>query len=71
LKIIALFRFVLPTKDLKTCGGREKSLRDLQSWMFYAGASGTMIGSYLTTSGRPPREDFQMIEDLGLSLAPR
>jgi len=68
LKIIALFRFILPDADLKTCGGREVNLRDLQSWMFYAGANGTMIGNYLTTTGNPPERDLQMIEDLGLKL---
>lgn len=69
LLIIAMFRFALPDKDIKVCGGREPTLRDLQSWMFYAGANGAMIGNYLTTQGRPAAEDWQMIEDLGLNLA--
>lgn len=71
LKIIAIFRFILPTKHIKICGGREVVLRDLQSWMFYAGASGTLIGNYLTTLGRQPEEDLQMLADLGLTPAPR
>ncbi len=66
LKTIAFFRFILPDKEIKVAGGRETNLRDLQSWMFYAGASSTMIGNYLTTEGRPASEDRQMIEDLGL-----
>lgn len=66
LKIIAIFRFIFPDKDITICGGREAVLRDLQSWMFYAGANGTMIGNYLTTLGRPPEEDLQMVKDLGL-----
>jgi biotin synthase len=33
-----------------------------------AGASGTMIGNYLTTTGRPPEQDWQMIRDLGLDV---
>ena len=69
LKIIAMFRFVLPDRDIKVCGGREANLRDLQSWMFYAGANGAMVGNYLTTTGRAPEEDLRMIDDLGLSLA--
>ncbi len=68
LKIIAIYRFILPTKDIRVCGGREVSLRDLQSFIFLAGANGTMIGNYLTTTGRDPREDIQMIKDLGLTL---
>ncbi|MGR3176948.1 MAG: biotin synthase BioB [Candidatus Anammoxibacter sp.] len=67
LKTIAFFRFVLPDKEIKLAGGRETNLRDLQSWMFYAGANSTMIGDYLTTTGRPSNEDLQMIEDLELT----
>jgi biotin synthase len=66
LKIIALARFVLPTAELKISGGREVCLRDLQSWMFFAGADSTMIGNYLTTYGRAPEQDHQMVRDLGL-----
>lgn len=68
LKIISVFRFVLPDKEIKIAGGRERNLRDLQSWMFYAGANSTMIGNYLTTTGRKVEDDFQMIKDLGLEL---
>ncbi len=68
LKIISVFRFVLPDKEIKIAGGRERTLRDLQSWMFYAGANSTMIGNYLTTTGRKVGNDFQMIKDLGLKF---
>lgn len=68
LKIISVFRFILPDKEIKIAGGREKNLRDLQSWMFYAGANSTMIGNYLTTTGRKVEDDFQMIKDLGLKF---
>ena len=68
LKIISVFRFVLPNKEIKIAGGRERNLRDLQSWMFYAGANSTMIGNYLTTTGRKVEDDFQMIKDLGLKF---
>ena len=67
LKIIAIARFVLPTAELKVAGGREKVLRDLQSWIFFAGADSTMIGNYLTTYGRSPEMDHQMVMDLGLT----
>ena len=66
LQIIAVFRFVLPGKTLKVAGGREKVLRDMQSWMFYAGANSFLIGNYLTTLGRTPEDDVQMLADLGL-----
>jgi biotin synthase len=67
LKAIALFRFVHPDKDIKICGGRDFNLRDLQSLIFFAGASGMMIGDYLTTKGRDVDTDLKMIRDLGFT----
>ena len=66
LKIIAVYRFILPDKELKVAGGREKILRDLQSWMFFAGGSSFLIGNYLTTFGRTPEDDHQMLRDLNV-----
>lgn len=70
LALIATARFVLPTRCIKVAGGRESNLRDLQSWMFAAGADGCIIGNYLTTRGRSAGADLQMIADLGLEPAP-
>jgi biotin synthase len=67
LHSIALFRFILPQVDIRTCGGREKGLRTLQPLMYLAGCNGTMIGNYLTTEGRNPQVDIQEIRDLGLN----
>lgn len=66
LKIIAMFRFIFPSTNIMIMGGREKVLRDLQSWLFYAGANGFLIGNYLVTKGRSIEDDIKMIEDLGL-----
>jgi biotin synthase len=66
LVTISIYRLLLPGKMITVCGGREKNLRDLQSWMFFAGASGTMIGNYLTTTGRSTADDWQMLQDLEL-----
>ena len=68
LTIIAVYRFLLPGTRLSVCGGREKNLRELQSWMFLAGADGTMTGNYLTTPGRPPELDKQMLADLEMPV---
>lgn len=67
LKTIAVYRLILPQKRITICGGREKNLRDLQSWIFFAGANGTMIGNYLTTLGRNVDTDLTMFSDLGLT----
>jgi biotin synthase len=68
LIIIALFRFVLPAKDIRVCGGRETGLRTLQPLMYLAGANATMTGNYLTTGGRSPDIDRKEIEDLALNV---
>lgn len=66
LKSIACFRFVLPRQDIKIAGGRVANLRDVQSLIFFAGASALMVGNFLTTLNQPVEKDLQMIKDLGL-----
>jgi biotin synthase len=68
LKIIAVYRLYLPDKDIKVAGGREKNLRDLQSFIFFAGANSTMVGNYLTTKGRDGADDLKMIEDMEMDV---
>ena len=66
LRLIAMLRLVMPDRPILVCGGREAVLRDLQGLLFHAGATGLMIGDYLTTSGRPASQDLQLVRDLGL-----
>jgi len=68
LKLVATYRFILPTQDIGIFGGREKALGTLQPMMFIAGANVTLIGDYLTTKGQAPERDLQMIRDLGLTV---
>jgi len=68
LKIIAMFRYVLPDKDILICGGREANLKEFHPMVFYAGSSGIMTGNYLTTSGRTLEKDLEMIENLQFSV---
>jgi len=68
LKIIALYRLILPDKEIRVCGGRPQTLRDLNDHIFMAGADGLLIGNYLTTTGRSPDEDLNMIRDMGLEV---
>lgn len=66
LKTFALFRFILSDRGLRTAGGREVNLRDLQAMGLKSGINGMLIGGYLTTGGRDCDKDLQMIRDLGL-----
>lgn len=67
LKTIAVFRLILPRKNIRIAGGREANLRDLQCLALLAGANGLLLGNYLTTPGKAPKEDIQMIKDLGFT----
>ena len=68
LRIVAVFRLMLPEALIQVCGGRELVLGSLQPLAFAAGATGVILGNYLTTRGRPAAEDLQMFRELGLEL---
>ena len=68
VRAIIMFRYFLHDKPINVCGGRETNLRELQSWIFMAGASGTMVGNYLTTSGRDREADMQMFSDAEVKI---
>lgn len=63
LRTVAMFRLVCPDAEIKICAGRLL-LRDLQSMVIYAGATGIMIGDLLTIAGRDPEADLRMLRDL-------
>ena len=68
LKIISLFRYVMPDKDIIVCGGREDNLKELHPMIFHAGASGIMTADYLTTHGRSLEKDLEMLEHLKYTI---
>ncbi|MDR4945211.1 biotin synthase BioB [Neobacillus cucumis] len=67
LKVLALFRFINPTKEIRISGGREVNLRSLQPLGLYA-ANSVFVGDYLTTSGQEEMEDYKMLRDLGFEV---
>ncbi|GGF92445.1 biotin synthase BioB [Paenibacillus abyssi] len=67
LKVLALFRFLCPEKEIRVAGGREVNLRTLQPLALYA-ANSVFVGDYLTTPGQEMNADYQMIEDLGFEI---
>jgi biotin synthase len=67
LMTIAIFRFMLPAKDIKLCGGKERNLRQLLPLGILSGANSLMTGNYLTMAGRDSSLDHEMILDLGLN----
>ncbi|MBM6997769.1 biotin synthase BioB [Paenibacillus sp. DXFW5] len=67
LKVLALFRFICPSKEIRVAGGREVSLRTLQPLSLYA-ANSIFVGDYMTTEGQDVSLDHRMIEDLGFEI---
>jgi biotin synthase len=69
LRWIALFRVALPSVILRYAGGREITLRELQVMGMTSGINALIVGNYLTTLGRSPQEDLQMLDDLQMPIA--
>jgi biotin synthase len=67
LRVLCLFRFILPTQKIRIAGGREVHLRSLQPLGLYP-ANSMFIGGYLTTEGQAVRADLEMIRDAGFVL---
>jgi biotin synthase len=68
IRWIALFRLALPSVILRYAGGREVTLRDLQAMGMTSGINALIVGNYLTTLGRTPDEDLQMLDDLRMPI---
>ena len=67
LKILCLFRFIHPSREIRAAGGREWNLRSLQPMVLYV-ADSLFVDGYLTTPGQPAPEVWKMIEDLGFTV---
>ncbi len=65
LRIIACFRLALPRQNIFIAAGRQH-LGQLQPLIFTAGASGMMVGDFLTTANRTVQDDLDMLAQLGL-----
>ena len=65
LRIIACFRLALPRQNIFIAAGRQH-LGQLQPLIFTAGASGMMIGDFLTPPNRAVQDDLDMLAQLGL-----
>ena len=68
LRTIAMFRLALPRTILRFAGGRELTLGDLARDGMLGGINAVIVGNYLTTLGRPAREDLAMLQELNMPL---
>lgn len=67
LRILALFRLINPSKEIRIAGGREVNLRSLQSTALMV-ANSIFVGDYLITGGQPNQMDYDMISDMGYEI---
>ena len=68
LRFVAMARLALPKALVRFAGGREVTLQGLQDLGMRSGASGIVLGNYLTTSGRGDNDDFAMLDRLGFEV---
>ena len=68
IRWIALFRLALPEVILRYAGGREVTLGELQALGLTAGINALIVGNYLTTLGRQPQQDIEMLRDLRMPI---
>lgn len=66
LRTIAIFRFINPTANIRLAAGR-KLLPDNGKSALLTGASASITGNMLTTSGTTIAEDMEMLAELGLT----
>ena len=66
LRTIAIFRLINPTANIRLAAGR-KLLPENGATAFLHGASASITGNMLTTSGTTIKEDREMLQRLGLT----
>ena len=66
---VAAFRLALPRTILRYAGGREITLGDLGTRNgLRGGVNAVIVGNYLTTLGRDPGEDLDLLDELQMPI---
>jgi biotin synthase len=69
LRTIAAFRLAMPRTILRYAGGREITLGDLGTRDgLLGGINAVIVGNYLTTLGREPSEDLDLLGELQMPI---
>ena len=69
LRTIAAFRLAMPRTILRYAGGRELTLGDLGTRDgLLGGINAIIVGNYLTTLGRTPEEDLDVLHELRMPV---
>lgn len=68
LRTLAIFKIANPKSILRFCGGRMRLSEENQRKALKCCVEGILTGNYLTTTGKSPKQDIKMIQDLGKEL---
>ena len=69
LRTVAAFRLAMPRTILRYAGGRELTLGDLGTRDgLMGGINAVIVGNYLTTLGRKPEEDLDLLHELKMPV---
>jgi biotin synthase len=69
LLAVAAFRLALPRTVLRFAGGRELTLGDLGARQgMLGGINAVIVGNYLTTLGRDPAQDLELLAELAMPV---
>lgn len=69
LRTIAAFRLAMPRTILRYAGGRELTLGDLGTRDgLLGGINAVIVGNYLTTLGRNPKQDLELLDELQMPI---
>lgn len=69
LRTLAIFKIANPKSILRFCGGRMRLSEENQEKALKTCVEGIMIGNYLTTIGKSPKEDIKTVTKLGKTIS--
>ena len=64
LRTLAIFKIANPKSVLRFCGGRMRLSEKNQEKALQTCVEGIMVGNYLTTIGKSPKEDIETVNRL-------
>ena len=68
MRTLAIFKITNPKSILRFCAGRMRLSEENQIKALQSCVEGLMTGNYLTTTGKSPQEDLELVKNLGKNV---
>ena len=68
LRTMAIFKIANPQAVVRFCGGRMRLSQENQELALKTCVEGILVGNYLTTVGKEPADDIEMVSKIGKAL---